>query len=48
MATQEEVAAFLTVFKEKMDLFNMLFRDERMRNSQAMLLWKCPGRKERR
>jgi hypothetical protein len=37
MATQEEVAAFLRDFKVKMDVLNILFRDERMKNSQAML-----------
>jgi len=38
MTTKEEVQLFLTDFKVKMKLFDILFRDERNKNSQALLL----------
>jgi hypothetical protein len=37
MATQEEVRNFLNEFKVKMEVFSLLFRDDRMKNTQAML-----------
>ena len=37
MASQEEVSHFLNNFKVKMSVFQILFRDDRMKNTQALL-----------
>lgn len=37
MATKEEVILFLKEFKVKMEIFRIIFRDERKKNSQALL-----------
>jgi hypothetical protein len=37
MGKEEEVAAFLKDFKEKMKFWDVLFRDERGKNSQALV-----------
>jgi hypothetical protein len=37
MATKEEVSQFLNNFKVKMSVFRILFRDERKKNTQALL-----------
>lgn len=37
MATKEEVSQFLSEFKVKMSIFRILFRDERKKNTQALL-----------
>lgn len=37
MATKEEVSQFLGEFKVKMKVFQILFRDERKKNTQALL-----------
>lgn len=37
MTTQKEVEAFLMEFKEKMSFWNVLFRDERGKNAQALV-----------
>ncbi|MCW3116852.1 MAG: toxin [Chitinophagaceae bacterium] len=37
MATQIEVEQFLNEFKVKMGVFNILFRDQRMKNTQTLL-----------
>jgi hypothetical protein len=37
MATKEEVSQFLNEFKVKMKVFQILFRDERKKNTQALL-----------
>lgn len=36
MATNEEVYGFLKEFKQKMQIWDVLFRDERGKNSQAL------------
>lgn len=36
MATQHDVESFLSVFKEKMKVWDVLFRDERGKNAQAL------------
>ena len=38
MITKQEVETFLTDFKVKMKVFQILFRDERMTNTQSLLL----------
>ncbi len=38
MITIREVEQFLTDFKVKMKVFQILFRDERMKNTQSLLL----------
>lgn len=38
MASKSEVEAFLRDFKVKMNVFEILFRDERKKNSQFLLL----------
>lgn len=38
MTTIREVEQFLTDFKVKMKVFQILFRDERMKNTQSLLL----------
>jgi hypothetical protein len=37
MLSNQEVEVFLKEFKVKMSVFNILFRDERMKNTQALL-----------
>jgi hypothetical protein len=37
MSTKEEVATFLKDFKEKMKFWEVLFRDERGKNTQALV-----------
>jgi hypothetical protein len=37
MSTKEEVATFLKDFKEKMKFWDVLFRDERGKNTQALV-----------
>ncbi|MCC7454939.1 MAG: hypothetical protein IT222_12285 [Crocinitomix sp.] len=37
MSTTEEVATFLKDFKEKMKFWDVLFRDERGKNTQALV-----------
>lgn len=37
MTTEKEVEAFLKEFKEKMNFWNVLFRDERGKNAQALV-----------
>ncbi len=37
MRKEEEVAAFLKDFKEKMKFWDVLFRDERGKNAQALI-----------
>lgn len=37
MSTEAEVAYFLTDFKEKMKFWDVLFRDDRGKNSQALV-----------
>ncbi|MDP2176243.1 MAG: toxin [Bacteroidota bacterium] len=37
MSTEEEVLSFLNDFKEKMKLWDVLFRDERGKNLQALV-----------
>jgi len=37
MATKDEVSQFLNEFKVKMSIFSILFRDERRKNTQALL-----------
>jgi hypothetical protein len=37
MATRDEVFDFLRDFKVKMDIFRIIFRDDRKKNSQALL-----------
>lgn len=37
MSTKEEVATFLKDFKEKMKFWDVLFRDERGKNAQALV-----------
>lgn len=37
MTSKEEVEAFLKSFHEKMKFFSILFRDDRSKNSQALL-----------
>jgi hypothetical protein len=37
MASQEEVSNFLNGFKAKMGVFSLMFRDERRKNTQALL-----------
>jgi len=37
MSTKEEVATFLKDFKEKMKFWEVLFRDERGKNAQALV-----------
>ena len=37
MATEKEVAAFLSEFKTKMKLWNVLYRDDRGKNAQALV-----------
>lgn len=37
MRTQTEVAVFLNDFKEKMKIWSVLFRDDRGKNTQALL-----------
>ena len=37
MATIQEIDTFLKEFKFKMKIFNILFRDERKKNTQALL-----------
>lgn len=38
MITKQEVEVFLNDFKVKMRVFQILFRDERMKNTQSLLL----------
>lgn len=38
MTTKEEVQLFLSEFRVKMKTFDILFRDERNKNTQALLL----------
>lgn len=42
MTTKEEVQLFLSDFKVKMKTFDILFRDERNKNTQALLLLEIP------
>lgn len=37
MVKAEEVASFLAAFKEKMKIWDVLFRDERGKNTQALI-----------
>ena len=37
MSTEEVVAAFLKDFKEKMRFWDVLFRDDRGKNAQALI-----------
>lgn len=37
MATKQEVKKFLDEFKVKMDIYNILFRDERGKNTRCLL-----------
>lgn len=37
MSTEKEVASFLKGFKEKMRFWNILFRDDRGKNTQALV-----------
>ncbi|MDI6401842.1 hypothetical protein QLX67_07540 [Balneolaceae bacterium ANBcel3] len=37
MSTEAEVASFLNIFKEKMKFWNVLFRDDRGKNAQALI-----------
>lgn len=37
MITETEVASFLTDFKAKMKIWDVLFRDERGKNAQALI-----------
>ena len=37
MATQDDVIRFLREFKVKMGIFQIIFRDDRKKNSQALL-----------
>ncbi len=37
MTTEREVALFLKEFKEKMRFWNVLFRDDRGKNAQALV-----------
>jgi hypothetical protein len=37
MSTEGEVESFLKMFKEKMNIWDVLFRDERGKNAQALL-----------
>lgn len=37
MSTETEVASFLKDFKEKMKIWDVLFRDERGKNAQALV-----------
>jgi hypothetical protein len=48
MASQEEVSNFLNGFKAKMGVFSLTFRDERRKNTQALLdmeITRLKGRK---
>jgi hypothetical protein len=37
MSTEEDVLCFLNDFKEKMKLWDVLFRDERGKNAQTLM-----------
>lgn len=37
MSTEAEVALFLSTFKEKMKFWDVLFRDDRGKNVQALI-----------
>jgi len=37
MASREEVRSFLSNFHTKLSVFNIIFRDERFKNSKALL-----------
>lgn len=37
MTTEKEVASFLQAFKEKMKFWDILFRDDRGKNTQALI-----------
>jgi hypothetical protein len=37
MSTEEKVASFLKDFKEKMKFWDVLFRDDRGKNAQALV-----------
>jgi hypothetical protein len=42
MITKQEVETFLNEFKVKMKVFQILFRDERMKNTQSLLKLEMP------
>lgn len=42
MATQEEVAGFLKGFKEKMKIFDIIFRDDRGKNALTLAILDIP------
>jgi len=42
MATQEEVANFLKVFKEKLKIFDIIFRDDRGKNASTLAILDIP------
>lgn len=37
MSTKEEIISFLKTFKEKMQIWDVIFRDERGKNTQALV-----------
>lgn len=42
MPSKQEVEAFLTHFKEKMEVWDVLFFDNRAKNAQALADWEVP------
>ncbi|MGV3539477.1 MAG: hypothetical protein ACO1OQ_06670 [Rufibacter sp.] len=48
MTTKEQVQLFLSDFKVKMQTFDILFRDERRKNTQALLLLEIPPAQRRK
>ena len=48
MTTKEEVQLFLADFRVKLKTFDILFRDERNKNTQALLLLEIPPAQRRK